>query len=150
MGLMINTLTAAPTMVSQLQRMQRQMRTIEAASAGAKSLAPTVSKDAFEQGIKNAPVFAPGGTSEVDNLRQVEHKDNVGAFADMLKNAFENVNNLQNESNSMQTRFDLGDRSVTLSDVMLATQKASISFEATVQIRNKMIEAYRTISQMQV
>jgi len=68
----------------------------------------------------------------------------------MLHEAFENVNTLQNDAANKQTRFDLGDRKVTLSDVMLATQKASLSFDATVQIRNKMIEAYRTISQMQI
>ena len=68
----------------------------------------------------------------------------------MLNQAFENVNFLQNDSTNKQTRFDLGDRSVTLSDVMLASQKSSISFEATIQIRNKMIEAYKTISQMQI
>ncbi|WP_406022148.1 flagellar hook-basal body complex protein FliE, partial [Succinivibrio sp.] len=79
-----------------------------------------------------------------------EHNDNVGAFANMLKDAFENVNLLQNDSSNKQTKFDLGDRSVTLSDVMLASQKASISFEATLQIRNKMLEAYKTVSQMQV
>ena len=39
---------------------------------------------------------------------------------------------------------------MTLSDVMLASQKASISFDATLQVRNKMIEAYKTISQMQI
>ena len=77
-------------------------------------------------------------------------KDNIGAFANMLHEAFENVNTLQNDAANKQTRFDLGDRKVTLSDVMLATQKASLSFDATVQIRNKMIEAYRTISQMQI
>ena len=68
----------------------------------------------------------------------------------MLHEAFETVNNLQNDSSNKQTRFDLGDRSVTLSDVMIASQKSSISFEATMQVRNKMIEAYRTISQMQI
>ena len=76
--------------------------------------------------------------------------DNVGAFANMLNQAFETVNNLQNDSTNKQTRFDLGDRSMTLSDVMIASQKASISFDATIQVRNKMLEAYRTISQMQI
>lgn len=76
--------------------------------------------------------------------------DNIGAFADMLNRAFETVNELQNDSSNKQTRFDLGDRSVTLSDVMIASQKSSISFDATIQVRNKMIEAYKTISQMQI
>ena len=47
-------------------------------------------------------------------------------------------------------RFELGDESISLSDVMIASQKASLAFEATVQIRNKCIDAYKTIMQMQV
>ena len=53
-------------------------------------------------------------------------------------------------ADNMRTRFDMGDDSVSLSDVMIASQKASIAFEATVQIRNKCVEAYKTIMQMQV
>ena len=74
----------------------------------------------------------------------------MGTFESLLKEAFETVNNLQNESSNLQTRFDSGDRSVTLSDVMLASQKSGISFEAAIQVRNKLVEAYKTVSQMQI
>ena len=95
------------------------------------------------------PVYNPPKEG-VENTETVEAKDNVGAFANMLKDAFESVNTLQNEANNKQTRFDVGDRSITLSDVVLSSQKAAIAFEATLQVRNRMIEAYKTISQMQV
>ncbi|SFS90272.1 hook-basal body complex protein FliE [Succinivibrio dextrinosolvens] len=141
MSLMINPLVANPTMLNQLQRMQQNMRSLQVASTG--------TKDTLQQKIENAPLMVPGqgGTDKTDS---VQPKDNIGAFANMLHEAFENVNTLQNDAANKQTRFDLGDRKVTLSDVMLATQKAGLSFDATVQIRNKMIEAYRTISQMQI
>lgn len=74
----------------------------------------------------------------------------VGEFKQLLKDAFENVNALQNESSSMQSRFDVGDRSITLADVMIASQKSSLSFEATLQIRNKLVDAYQSIMQMQI
>lgn len=74
----------------------------------------------------------------------------VGEFKQLLKDAFENVNVIQNESASLQSRFDVGDRSVTLADVMIASNKSSLSFEATLQIRNKLVDAYQSIMQMQI
>lgn len=74
----------------------------------------------------------------------------VGEFKQLLKDAFENVNVIQNESASLQSRFDVGDRSVTLADVMIASNKSNLSFEATLQIRNKLVDAYQSIMQMQI
>ena len=135
----INSLGANGSMLAQLQRMQQQMRTLTDVANG----------DHVNQAkVDNSPVYNP--SAQAVQAEQAKEPDNVGAFANMLNQAFENVNFLQNDSTNKQTRFDLGDRSVTLSDVMLASQKSSISFEATIQIRNKMIEAYKTISQMQI
>lgn len=71
-------------------------------------------------------------------------------FSGLLKQAINNVNDLQQNTNDLRTRFDMGDRSVSLSDVMIASQKSSIAFEATVQVRNKVVEAYKTIMNMPV
>ncbi len=71
-------------------------------------------------------------------------------FGGLLKQAINNVNDLQQDTNDLRTRFDMGDRSVSLSDVMIAGQKSSIAFEATVQVRNKVVEAYKTIMNMPV
>ena len=135
----INSLGANGSMLAQLQRMQQQMRTLTDVAN---------SNHVNQAKVDNSPVYNP--SAQAVQAEQAKEPDNVGAFANMLNQAFENVNFLQNDSTNKQTRFDLGDRSVTLSDVMLASQKSSISFEATIQIRNKMIEAYKTISQMQI
>ena len=71
-------------------------------------------------------------------------------FGQVLKGALENVNSLQADASDLRTRFDMGDRSINLSDVMIAGQKSSIAFEATVQVRNKVVEAYKTIMNMPV
>ena len=71
-------------------------------------------------------------------------------FGQVLKGALKNVNSLQADANDLRTRFDMGDRSINLSDVMIAGQKSSIAFEATVQVRNKVVEAYKTIMNMPV
>ena len=138
MSMSINSLGANGSMLAQLQRMQQQMRTLTDVANG---------NHVNQAKVDNSPVYNP--SAQAVQAEQAKEPDNVGAFANMINQAFENVNLLQNDSTNKQTRFDLGDRSVTLSDVMLASQKSSISFEATIQIRNKMIEAYKTISQMQ-
>ncbi|MCS3455325.1 flagellar hook-basal body complex protein FliE [Aeromonas rivuli] len=71
-------------------------------------------------------------------------------FGQLLQQALGNVNGLQGTANDLRTRLDMGDKSVDLSDVMIAGQKASIAFEATVQVRNKMVDAYKTIMNMPV
>ena len=62
-------------------------------------------------------------------------------FSNMLKNAIDNANELQQTSGDLKTRMELGDPNVTLEQTMIASQKSSIAFEATVQVRNKVVEA---------
>ena len=96
--------------------------------------------------------FNPTGAVETRTELQptTSAGQSVGEFKQLLKDAFENVNVLQNEASSLQSRFDLGDRSITLADVMIASNKSSLSFEATLQIRNKLVDAYQSIMQMQI
>ncbi len=71
-------------------------------------------------------------------------------FAAALKNSLDQVNASQKQAEVMGQRFALGDDSVNLSDVMIASQKAGIAFQATVQVRNKLVSAYHDIMNMPV
>ena len=71
-------------------------------------------------------------------------------FAAALKASLDQVNNTQHKAEALGQRFAMGDESVNLSDVMISMQKASISFQATVQVRNKLVSAYHDIMNMQV
>jgi flagellar hook-basal body complex protein FliE len=71
-------------------------------------------------------------------------------FSDALKNALDGVNASQVQAEDMGKRFAMGDDSVSLSDTMIAMQKASINFQATIQVRNKLVSAYHDIMNMQV
>ncbi|MBU3825366.1 MAG: flagellar hook-basal body complex protein FliE [Candidatus Oceanisphaera merdipullorum] len=71
-------------------------------------------------------------------------------FASLLSDAVNNVNGLQKSTDDLRTRFELGDESVSLENVMISAQKSSIAFDATVQVRNKVVEAYKTIMNMPV
>lgn len=74
----------------------------------------------------------------------------VTDFASVLKSSLDGVAQAQNHAESMQKAFVLGDDKVSLSDVMIDMQKASIAFQTTVQVRNKVIAAYNDIMNMQV
>lgn len=71
-------------------------------------------------------------------------------FANVLKNSLDGVNQAQRQAEDMQKAFVLGDDRVSLSDTMIAMQKADISFKTAVQVRNKMVAAYNDIMNMQV
>ncbi len=72
------------------------------------------------------------------------------SFADALKASLNQVNQSQFDAEKLGKSFAMGDDSVSLSDVMIAGQKANISFQATVQVRNKLVSAYHDIMNMQV
>lgn len=81
--------------------------------------------------------------SSVKNTSQVD-------FSGLLKTAVENVNAVQKNAGAMKTAVETGDRNVSLAEAMIATQKAGVAFEATVQVRNKVLEAYKEVMSMPV
>ena len=70
-------------------------------------------------------------------------------FGDLISNAIGNVNELQNTEDKLQDAYDRGEN-VPLTDVVLGMQKSSLAFEATLQIRNKVLKAYEEILNMPV
>lgn len=101
-----------------------------------------------EMEAMTSQVTGMGGSA--DMLTRTEQNGGGAQFADMLGQALNNVNGMQQESRTLQTRFDMGDPNLSLVDVMVAKEKSSIAFEATIQVRNKLLEAYKTIMNMPV
>lgn len=71
-------------------------------------------------------------------------------FGALLKQSLEQVNSAQQKSADLTTRFVAGDESVSLSDAVVAMQKASLQFEAVTQVRNRLLSAYQEIMNMPV
>ena len=71
-------------------------------------------------------------------------------FASLLKASIDKVNATQQSAGEMARRFELGDPSVELNEVMLALQKADISFKAMTEVRNRLVNAYQEIMNMPV
>ncbi len=71
------------------------------------------------------------------------------SFSEAIKTAVVDTNNLQQEASKLREAYDRGEE-VPLTDVVLAMQKSSLAFEATLQIRNKVLKAYEEIMSMPV
>lgn len=70
-------------------------------------------------------------------------------FSDLVSGALGQVNQLQVKSSDMRNAFDRGE-DIALTDVVLGMQKSSLAFEATLQVRNKVLKAYEDILNMPV
>ncbi|GAB3480898.1 flagellar hook-basal body complex protein FliE [Marinomonas epiphytica] len=92
--------------------------------------------------VSNLPTL--GG--ETDSATQVERAD----FAEMLKNAVDNVNSMQKEASQLAQAYERGEEGVDLPQVMIGLQKSSVSFEAMTQVRNKLVDAYEKIMNMPI
>ncbi len=88
------------------------------------------------------------GSSKVNVIPNVNQSGQD--FGNLLKNAINTVNELQQDAGAKKTAFELGDRSVSLAETMIAGSKAGLAFDATVQVRNKFVEAYKEIMSMPV
>ncbi|HEV7804140.1 MAG TPA: flagellar hook-basal body complex protein FliE [Burkholderiales bacterium] len=71
-------------------------------------------------------------------------------FASVLKSSLQEVNRAQNDAAQASKSFTVGDPNTNLQDVMISMQKANIAFQQTVQVRNKLVQAYHEIMNMQV
>lgn len=74
---------------------------------------------------------------------------NATSFSDTLTQSLERVNELQGVAEDKRVAFEMGE-DVSIAEVMLAKERASIAFEATLQVRNKVLSAYQEIMQMPV
>lgn len=114
--------------------------------------------------MMNSTVDISGLLSNIRQLRESAFQDNqlplstfkgeeVGNkldFSKLLQSALSKVNDIQQHSESLKTAYELGTPGVDITQVMIASQKASLAFEAMQQVRNKLIDAYREIMNMPI
>ena len=83
-------------------------------------------------------VDAPGRASE------------VSSFGALLKSAITDVNSAQQTAGDLKRSYEAEDPDTDLTEVMIAVQKADLSFRAMTEVRNKLVDAYQTIMNMPV
>ena len=71
-------------------------------------------------------------------------------FSTLLKQSIESVNETSMQSSRMADAFEKGDSNVSLAQLMISMEKASVSFQAMTQVRNKLLGAYQEIMNMPV
>lgn len=91
-------------------------------------------------------IFSPTNTNTVKATTSFESQK---SFASVLKDSIEQLNQTQVEADQMTNKLINGDN-VDLSQVMIAQQKANITLQAAVEVRNKVIDAYQEMMRMQV
>ena len=101
--------------------------------------------------MRKAIIEQNNALQQANKPKQGEETTKTGAtsFGAQMKDALEQVNTLQQESSAARTDYELG-RTTDIASVMLSKQKASIGFEATLQVRNKLLSAYKDIMNMPV
>ena len=71
-------------------------------------------------------------------------------FAQMLKQGIDAVNSTQQKADALSGAWERGVPGVDLAQVMIETQKASVSFQALAQVRNRLISVYQDIMNMSI
>ncbi|HAI59017.1 MAG TPA: flagellar hook-basal body complex protein FliE [Xanthomonadaceae bacterium] len=121
---------AIASVLSQIRSYQSQVGALGAAAAAA---------GAGAQGIGGVPAAgAPAGASAVG----------APSFGDALGSALRRVNGLQAETRELQAAFERGEPGADLARVMVAAQASSVAFRATVEVRNRLVQAYQDVMNM--
>ena len=90
-------------------------------------------------------------SDKASNINQTAvTKGNSPDFSDMFKNAVNQVNETQQSAGALSKQFEMGNPDIDVTDVMINLQKASVSFQAMTQVRNKLVGAYQEIMNMSV
>ena len=124
-------------------RIEAMAAKLQAAAARPAPAATSLSTTAAGGANSLSGLSAAGRTGGANESTRV-------SFSDSLKKMLDSVNEQQSKADDLSQRFALGDDNVNLSDVMIERQKASLSLQATVQVRNKLVSAYHEIMNMQV
>jgi flagellar hook-basal body complex protein FliE len=71
-------------------------------------------------------------------------------FGNVLRAAVQQVSDVQQTATSKQQEFQLGESNVSLEEVMVSLQKANLAFQGMIQVRNRLVEAYREVANLQL
>ena len=103
--------------------------------------------DSMLEQLQAASTLASGSKNNQEKILDgVNHVD----FGEKLKAAVDQVNNTQLATEKLTGGFVSGESDADLHEVMISLQKANVSFQSMIQVRNKLVTAYQEIMNMQV
>lgn len=101
-------------------------------------------------------------TDMLSKIREISNKSKVftepsesttksfDAALSIAKDAMSNVNKVQVDTEKMRNAYMAGDQSISMSQILVASQKSKLAFEGLMTVRNKLLEAYKEIMSMPV
>lgn len=95
------------------------------------------------------PIGSAGGAAGVGGAGKAGAVSGP-SFQNAMSQALREVSAAQDEASSLQQEFQLGNSSVSLEQTMVASEKARLGFTAAVSVRNRLVQAYSEIMNMQV
>ncbi len=96
----------------------------------------------------NSKVFS--SINQVKPSAQVNAPKGFDNIFNAAKDALTQVNSLQNNTDKVRDAYISGDKDVSMAQVLIASQKSKLAFEGLITVRNKILESYKEIMNMQV
>ena len=97
-----------------------------------------------------SPLTGVAGAGVARRALATSNDESSAGFSTALKGALQSVSAAQNQASNLQKEVQLENPSVSLEETMVAIQKAQIGFQATLHVRNRMVQAHTDIMNMQV
>jgi len=111
---------------------------IRALSTQASANLKPAQNNAAASGVMAGALSATGGASAAPQ------------FAQLLKQGIDSVNSTQQNASALADAWERGTPGVDLAKVMIESQKASVSFRALTEVRNRLVSAYQDIMNMSI
>jgi len=106
------------------------------------------------RGLGDAPAsnaIGPAGVGPgAAGPREIGGSNASAGFGQTLSNALDKVNQTQANASQLQQAFELGDPRADLARVMVAMQQSQVAFRATVEVRNRLVQAYQDVMNMPI
>ncbi len=122
-----------------IDRLLVEMRSLKAQTQAFQRPGSMAARDIATPGLRG-PDF---GDSDLD-------VNKTTGFGELFNRAINQVNDAQKTSAELAKAYEQGRPDVDITDVMIASEKAGVSFQAMVQVRNKLVEAYRDVMNMPI
>lgn len=103
-------------------------------------------------GMGGNGVGGVAGANQLERINGLQEGQQVNGprFGELLEQAVNKVSEVQSASGSLSKAYIQGEPGVDITDVMIASQKAGVAFDAMVTVRNKLVEAYKDVMNMPV
>jgi len=105
----------------------------------------TINQNALLDAMKTMQVTAEAKGQAIPNDMRQQND-----FQSVMSKLIDTVNDAEMTSSRLKKAYELGDKDVNLTQVMIASQKSEISFQALLQVRNKLLSAYQEIMRIQI